>query len=279
MGSAGFAQLAARVSDVAYEVSPLDSQRIFAALGVGRELASGGRVSLHADWQQVNFDNDVLNTDYDLGSAYVRYELKGARTEFSANGGAISFDGANSDTGPLLQLLLTRQMSSASTLVVGAGREFTDAASAFRERPSLLEGVSSTIPATLTSDVFDRTYANVDWRYQRHRTGLVASVRYSDDQYENRQELDVARTELYLALDRQMTPAFSGSVFGSYTDSDYDNAGFEDKVESFGLELSYLIGRHYTLALNVSHEQRKVDGGGTGYDETRSFLRLSYRVR
>jgi hypothetical protein len=279
LGSSGFAEFAARYSDVAYEISPFDSQRIFVAAGAGRELASGSKLSLHADWLQTDFDQELTNTDYELGSAYVRYEVKGARTEFAANAGAIAFDGANEDTGPLLQISLTRQMSSASTLVLGAGHEFTDAATAFRDRPSLLQGVSSTGAATISSDVFTRNYVNLDWNYDRHRSGVVAAVRYSDDEYETRPELDVARTEFYLAFERQMTPAFTGRLFGAYSVSDYKNANFEDEVSTLGLSMGYLMGRHLSLTLDLNHEQRKVDGGGTGYDETRGFLRLNYRVR
>jgi len=279
LGSSGFAELAARYSDVAYELSPLDSRRVFAGVGFGRELASGSRLSLHVDWQRIDFDDDVVNTDYDLASTYARYEVKGARTEFFANVGAIQFDDGNKDSGPFVQLELTRQMSSASKLVVGAGRQFTDAASVFRDRPPLTQGVSTTAPPTLSSDVFDRSYVDANWQYERHRTGVVVSARYSDDEYENRKDLNVKRTELVLSLSRQLTPTISGSVFASHSDSDYDNAGFTDKMNTFGLGMSYLVGRRLVISLDAADEKRSVEGGGNGYDELRGFLTFGYRVR
>ncbi len=97
------------------------------------------------------FDNTEVNTDFNRSSAYVRYEVQGARTDLTANLGVTKVDqGLESLTGPLAKLQLSRQLSSVSKLTFMIARDITDASSAFATLQSGAIGGIVTAPAALS---------------------------------------------------------------------------------------------------------------------------------
>jgi hypothetical protein len=85
------------------------------SLAWGLQLSALSSVSVNVDSERVLFENTVLNTDFELTNAFVRYELQGARTELSAELGDTVVDQTGKSTGgSLAKFNLSRKLSSAA---------------------------------------------------------------------------------------------------------------------------------------------------------------------
>ena len=84
-GGTTFLNLSARVARAQYETSPFNSNRVLGDAAWGFQLSPASTLSLNADTERVLFENTVFNTDFDRSNAFMRYEIQGARTTFSAD--------------------------------------------------------------------------------------------------------------------------------------------------------------------------------------------------
>src|ERR1700677_2328168 len=91
-GALNFATLDLRYSRATYSGSPFDSNRASAGLAFGRQISAGGSVSLNVASERVMFQDTSANTDFLRSSAFVRYQLNGARTDIEVDLGATKID-------------------------------------------------------------------------------------------------------------------------------------------------------------------------------------------
>jgi len=288
LGGVSFMNLSARYARAQYETNPYSSNRGLGSLAVGRYLSAGASVSLDADFERVMFDNATLNTDFDRTSAFGRYELHGARTDFEGDLGAsrISQEGP-STTGPLAKLKLTRRLSAAAMLTLTAGRELTDSSSSFstlQTAGTVGGGIIGSAPAALTSTNYTSNYASAGWQYLRNRTTIALAVRWEKDTYSGQPLLDVERPSGDFNINRQLTRAFSAQLLGRFYKTDYTNAAIASSTASsqyddwlVGGELIWRHGRGLEIRLRCYHDSHVVSAGGSGYSDNRIFLTVGYR--
>lgn len=240
------------------------------------------------------FENTAVNTDFDRTSAFGRYDLHGARTDFEADLGAsrVSQEGSSTN-GSLAKVKLSRKLSAAAKLTLTAGRELTDAGSSFSTLPAGAIGTGGmigtggaigTAPAAQTSDNYTSNYASVGWQYQRNRTTIALDARWEKDTYAGQPQLDVNRPGADFNIQRQLTRAFSAQLLGGLYKSDYPNAAIASNTASSNYEnwllggaLSWRHGRGLEVRLRCDHNSRVVSAGGSGYGENRVFLTVGYR--
>ena len=273
LGSSGFAKLSGRFSRMNYEISDFDSKRLFGGLALGRELSPAASVSLNVNTERFRFDDTLVNTDYDRRSAYLHYEAKGIRTQLGTNFGySDTGNGAGSINGLLAQLMLTRTLSPSMTLRFEGGSQLTDAGDSFRNQPAGAIGGIETGPVSATTQSFKRRYVFV-------RTTIDVTVTWAKDAYDGNPSLDVARSSAELKVERRVTRALTGGIFGGWSRSNYDNIGLDDRDWNGGAELRLAVGAATSVALQYDHFKRSDSALVEGYDENRAFLTVGYRVR
>jgi hypothetical protein len=293
LGSTNFMDVGARYSRADYTVTPISNNRLLGSLQLGHEISASSSLSLNLSEERVLFENTVVNTNYDLGNAYARYELHGARTDISVNLGVnrVTQDGV-SDSGLFTQLELKHKISDAAKITFTAGRQLTDASAGFNALQSSysnnavnVNSVASNSPAAITSDIFLSDYAVAAWSYERHRTTFGLSARWEKDEYVNQPEYDGTRNRLDVDLERQLTHALSAQIFGNLYQSRYDHdlfivtdTGYTEQDGLYGLSLVLREGRGLEFRLRYDHLSRDISAGaGTGYGENRVFLTVGYR--
>jgi hypothetical protein len=303
LGPLGFVDVTARYSRTDYQTSPFDSNRFSASLAVGRQLSASSSVSINATSERVLFDDTLLNTDFNRSSAYLHYEVQGARTSLSANLGVTKADqGGASVTGPLAKIELSRQLSSAAKLIFTAGRDLTDASTSFNGTGGVggaggigitpggslggnntapggaLSGIGTT-PAAVTSANYTVTYASVGWDYVRNRTTFGLTGRWEKDSYDGLPQLDLTRGDAEFRVERKLNRAFSAQLSGNIYRTEYSQANFAETDGRVGGALTYRHGRGLEVRLRYDHTSRIASGiaSGTGYSENRAFLTIGYR--
>jgi len=286
LGPTGFINASVRFTRAQYATSPFSSDRVLGSLAWGRQLSAQSSASLNGDTERVLFDNTLLNSDFERTSAFGRYELHGARTDFSADLGATTIDqSGNSTTGGLARIQLARKLSAAAKLTLSIGRELTDGTNSFSTLQSGAIGVVGTASAALTSNSYTTNYASAGWQYERNRTTLAVSGRWEKDTYGGEQALDYTRSGAEFRVERRLMRTLTAEVFGRYYKTNYPHsivapasgsADFDD--ESIAGILTWRHGRGLELKLKCEHSAR-IAAGINGYRENRAVLTVGYRPK
>jgi hypothetical protein len=285
LGSTSFLDLSARYARAQYATSPFNSNRWFGSLAWGLQLSARSSVSLNADTERVQFENTIVNSDFDRTNGFVRYKIEGARTELSADLGATTISQNGSSTnGGLGKVELARKISAAAKLTLSAGHMLTDASTSFSNLQSGATGVVGAAPAAQTSNNYTSNFASVGWQYMRNRTTLGVSGRWEKDSYSAEPALDNTRSGVELSVQRQLTRSFSAQLVGHYYKTNYNHAivapgagssDYEDGLIAAGL--SWRHGRGLEVRLRFEHTSRAAPGTNAGYGENRGLLTVGYR--
>jgi hypothetical protein len=290
LGGTGFLNMSARVARAEYATSPFNSNRLQGSFAWGLHLSAQSSVSVNGDTERVLFENTVVNTDFERTNGFLRYEVQGARTGFSADLGATRVSeggqGGQATTGPLARINLTRKLSSASQLTLSVGRDLTDGSTSFSTLQSGAIGVVGTAPAALTSASYTSEYGSVLWQYERNRTTVNVSARWGKDVYNGAPQFDVTRDGAEFRVQRQITRALNAEILGRFYKTVYLNPiaaftllngaiNFDDEL--IGGALTWRHGRGLEVKLRVDHSARTTPGVDSGFRENRVFLTVGYR--
>jgi hypothetical protein len=300
LGATTFMDMSARVARAQYETSPYNSDRLLGNLAWGLQLSAQSSVSLNADTERVLFENTIVNTDFDRTNGFVRYEIKGARTDLSADLGATVIDQDGSKTnGGLVKFDVSHKLSAAAKLTLSVGRDLTDASNSFSSLQSGAIGIVGTAPAAQTSDSYTSDYVTAGWQYERNRTIIAVSGHYEKDSYGQAPVLDYSRGGAEFRVERKLTRALNLEVLGRLYKTDYANPaaiaalsalntqngvvppnGSSDFSDSLvGAALTWVHGRALEVRLRVEHSSRVTTGVDAGYRENRVLLTVGYRPR
>jgi hypothetical protein len=302
-GASNYLNASVRYARAQFETSPYNSNRVLGNLAWGYQLSAQSSVSLNGETERVMFQNTALNSDFDRNSGFVQYEVKGARTDFSAelgattisqNSGAISTIGQNgrlttfdqnasSTTGGLAKLQLTRKLSAASNLTLSAGHYLTDASSSFGNLQGGALGTTGTAPAAQTAENYISNYASVGWTYRRNRTTISLSGRWERDTYLGQSQLDNTVGGAEFVVRRRLTHALTAEVLGRIYKTDYVHSvisselGTSDyNIQMVGAALTWRHGHGLEVKMRYEHSA-EVTTGIYGYGENRIMLTVGYR--
>jgi hypothetical protein len=302
-GASSYLNASLRYARAQFGTSPYDSNRVLGDLAWGYQLSAQSSVSLNGQAERVMFQNTALNSDFDRNSGFVQYEVKGARTDFSADlgattisqsAGAISTTGQNgtvttidqnasSTSGGLAKFQLTRKLSAAAKLTVSAGHMLTDASSSFSNLQSGALGTIAAAPAAQTGENYISNYASVGWTYQRSRTTIALSGRWERDTYMGQSQLDNTIDGAEFIVRRRLTYALTAEVQGRIYKTDYLHSIISSELgssdynnEMVGAALTWRHGRGLEVKMSYEHTA-EVTTGIYGYGENRIMLTVGYR--
>lgn len=282
LGSTGFVRLFGRYSATEFESSNFDSERMSAGLGVGRELSSRSRLSMNAITEDIDFENAV-NADYERQSAFLRYELQGARTEVEAQLGYtwLDSDAAQEDGGMLARLSVSREVTTSSTVYISAGRQWADASDALREslqsptadRPVADAGQVRITAAASPAQTDD---ASIGWNFDRNRTAFGLSAGWRQESYETQPLLDRTSYAYDATASRQLGPSLQFGLLAAYVDEEFEGQDRTADEIRLGAFLSWRPGRNFEYALTFDRFDRDTSDGAQEYVENRAFLSVRY---
>jgi hypothetical protein len=306
-GGATFAKLIARYERAQYQTSPFNSNRFLGSFEFGVPLSPRSTVALNVNTERTLFENTLVNTDFDLSSAYASYQLHGSRTDLSGKLGVTRVDQQGvTSSGSLVDLELDRRVSRATTVSFSAGRDLTDALAGFSNLQSGAIGGIGTAQAAVTSGVYTLSYAQLASRFARERTTFNVSARWSRDQYAtgvpvqvigltqasttatNGSALDSSTRGGEFSFEERLTRVLSAQLLGSYYDLEYPYANFSINAGAtryqdsrLGGGLIFRPGHALDIRLRYQHLDRVVAGvgSGTGYRDNVVFLTVGYRPR
>jgi hypothetical protein len=278
LGSAGSLTIFGRYSATQFEESSFDDDRLLGGLSFGREFSARSSLSLNATVERVEFDDQTAGSDYDRQSAFLRYDARGARTTIGAEAGYTEIhDNGATNSSPLFELDVTRNLSERSTLSLRGGIRSSDAASALRDGNITGGGIPGRPAQVSTTDTFETRHAALGWQFSAQRTRFELSAGNEEDRYDSATQLDRDRRYYRASVSRQVTPRFDVRLTASLLSSDYDTAGQGDDETQYGAYFTWNVSGRLYLLLDAEHFSRDSSNLLSEFDETRAFLRLAWR--
>lgn len=284
-GSQNRLTLGARYANTVYEDSPFDSDGYSAQLGFSHLISTASSLAFTARAQQVDYDDDALNADYDQADAFATYAISGARTHLSIDLGYTQLDrdaATDKEDGVLARLNVSRRVSPASTATLTAGHEFQNSAGAFATtQGSGAAGGLSAVPGRQTAQPFTSDYATLGWNFSRVRTGFSLNASVNKQSYEDAPELDQTVTMLSAQFTRALSQRSTLALHGTYSKGDFSQSDPEQPSGDYtdtniGLNFSWRLSRAWSLSATYDYFHRNTDSAVGGYDENRYWLSLIY---
>ena len=292
LGSRTDLSLQGRWSDVSYETSRADSQRLEGTVGLIRQLSERSSMSLNAAAANIDFKDPTEGTDYDRLSGYLGYEARGSRTGLSLQGGYTELRGGGETLdGPLFDLSLTRETSARSRLTLRAGTNLTDSAEMFRlDQGTRSAADASDNPAadpnedvTVSTEPFQADYASLTWGRAGERNSLSLSADWRREDYSFTEARNRESLGFNALLSREISPTLKGRLFGMWRNEDFPETDVNYDEWSFGAGISWTFTRQFSLDVDVTRYEGSGDataaGGLRDYTENRFSLRVNYYPR
>jgi hypothetical protein len=266
-----------RYSRLDYETRPFDNERQSALFWIRREVRRDHWLSINADAERIEFDNDGLTPDYKRRSAYLRYEGTLGRNLLDISAGYTEQE-ILSDTGDgiLLNASWTHQFSTLSQFTLNAGRQFADQGNVFRYQQDITRDLDSVGDLTENGSPFRMDNVDLLYSLTGERTTLAFTVGVSEQRYETQGEndRDDARIELF-AL-RDLTRSLYSSIDVRFQRREFPNIARDDDTLSASLTFGYRFSAAIDLSLRYTYQSRDSSAVTDGFDVHRGDLTLTY---
>jgi hypothetical protein len=277
LGSGNELMIGARYSNVYYQKSPLGSNRYSGSVGVRHELSRLSGISINVSDAAIRYDNSELNPDFNQQQAYARFDARGARTRLSID---VGYDRLKlqhgSDSGPLVRLEATRQISVSSSLTLTLGHDFSEAADSFRLLQALGGASLATQPAQSTANPFKQDYGTLGWEFKRSRTAFGLNGSYFRLSYIGNATLDERRAGGSAYLTRSVTPTVELGVSADYTHDRFTEQNSEFSQWGATAQLTWRAGSMLSLITELTHSRRASTVGSADFIDNRAWVKLRY---
>lgn len=276
--------LRARFSDAAYERTDTDNQRLSGTLGLERQLGPRTSVSLNGTAERVEYEDEALNSNYDRQSAYVGFEAEGARTALGLQAGYTALhDFGDTTDGPLLDLSVSRRLTSRSMLALNAGTHLTDTANAFRRDQSLRGVILGSEDTIVSHDPFQSDFATLAWTLERARSTIRLAADWRAEDHERDVALDRESLGARLTVSRQLRSTLSAALHGAWQHEDFDESGIDFDEWSAGVGFGWSFARNLAISLRGDHIEGSGDtplgAGLRDYTENRVSVAVTFAPR
>jgi hypothetical protein len=244
-----------------------------------RVISDRSSLSLTASLQQVEYDEQLLNADFDKTEGYLRYEAEGARTNLKIDAGYSQLDrdaASGTENGALLRADISRRVSESSTLSLSGAHEFSTAAGAFTNDQGVTTVGLGSAPGRQSADPFTLDRLTLGWGFNRGRTALNLTSSWAQRSYDQNPVLDQTLTTLLARVRRDMSPTISLELSASYTSVTYEPPASDYDDLTAGATFSWRLSRNLTLDVKYDFADRNSDAALTEYTENRLWLTIGF---
>jgi len=283
LGSQLHAQMSLRYSKVSYQLNnnifqldDLNNDRGDASLALIHPLSATSNASLNVSTERVSYDDSMDNPDYTTRTGYLHYDAQGARSKVTLD---VGYDDAlvvgERSHGALVRADAARALSGASTVELSVGQDISDSGNLLRQMQTSNNVSLATGALQRSEDPFTNRYARVNWRFDRHRTGLEVALTQFRETHSIETDLNRTRTELDLNARRNLSEALVLNAAAGYAhDSYFGSTTPSDSYRWATADVAWRFGRHVQMHAQYSHIDQRSDAVSNTYTENRFMLTL-----
>ena len=258
--------------------SASDSTGEKAIASVVHKTALASALSLNAAQTRIHYKSALNDTNFEVRSAYVRWEKIRGRSSIDLRLGATELRGAGIDqSSPLVEFTFRRKTSLRGSVAVAISREFSSAALAFQGNQSFF-GVSRGINnVQVANDPYRSDDVRLSWRTEGDRLQLSTQIDLRRDTYDSNPLLDARLLGAEVYAGRQMSSKIRLFAGGQYRRRQFRSSDSTTTERSISAGIDYSMSPTLYLTLfgrrnNVTDPRNVVSA-----NENLIELRLTYR--
>lgn len=277
LGSQAFMEVAARYEDNYFEVSETDNSNSQARVTLGRALSRNRSISLNATTEAVDFDNDLLNTDFDRHRAFLGFNSEGANGELELNIGYNTVDNGLSEfDGNFVSILVARNIRTSTRFEFSADRRLTDASELFREadQPDFLFGETQRV--TGVGEPVERYGVQMLLRRDRNAVSLYLMATGEDLDYQESNDQDLRRYQFRIGGGRPLGSAWRIRLDAGYVRTSFEESGRDDDSYDVLLTIGRQLSRSLSLSLELTRFDQDSSDDALDYVENVAYLTFRY---
>lgn len=224
---------------------------------------------------ELQYDQEAVDVqDYDQSEAFLRYLVDAGRTKLTMDAGYTRIDRelAGADSGLLLRIEAARAISGRSTLIFGAGQEFSNSAAAFASsQTGEVIGLASQ-SAQQTGLPFVNRFASLGWNIQGNRTGISLLGSWKKQVYDDLTFFDQSFTSFSALVNRDLNAALRADFNATYGKGKFVLRGGEYTDMQTSLGLRWQMSRLLSMSISYSYLDRSSNTTGGDYSENQIWL-------
>lgn len=276
--------LEARYVDTRADVTTeFNSSRYGAALRLTRQFAAGSRLSLNGQWQDVDFDNDLVARDYRRTDAFARYEREYGKLAFEIDAGysQIDYDAGGRRRDPMFRGKIEWEAGARSKLTAIAVDQLSDAAASVNEA-----GTANTIPysvlvngTSLDSSAYHERRYSLAYTYTGTLLSLQVQPYLQKLDYLDAPTPDQTSRGAALTLDYRL-PASMRLGFGADVSRiDYTLSNRGEDTNRYSVSLDKQWSRHWSSSLSYYRYERDSSQPRESISQNAWYASLRYQNR
>ena len=277
MGRATAIDIGARFESNTFEIRNIDSEVVSGQVSLVRSLSPKRSLSLNVSADRIEYDDDVLNSNFDRQTAFIGFSSEMSRGSFTINAGVNEIhDNGDSESGFFGELSVLRKLSSRSNLSFSYNQRFSDAGNIFGlyEGGSQAQGGAQNI--TATSDPFENKNIRLAYDLDRGKSTFSGSLYVNENEYSNSSALDEKRTGVRLGATKEFGSGWTTGLNLDFSRVEFDNADREDDYQYATVSLTKQISRVFDVSLAYLRADRSSDAALADYVDNRYTLTISY---
>lgn len=275
-----------RFSDVHYEQSPLDNERIGGQVGYSRFMNSRNTLSLMVSTDSTEYaDLEIASQDFDIDSAFFRFETNGDRTELSFDVGRTEITvGQDTLTGevmreePLVRIEFDRFGSGGSSWNVSIGQEFSDGGELFRDEQESAINLSDALDVLASASPFLNRYVRLGTRMFRTEAEYEIAVNIGEEEFVNAIAVipDRERFGVEFAYQREFSALWMGRAEFRFDQREFTELNQDDDEFALMVEARRYVTPRVTVGLSFEHRTRSSSFTNADFEEDRILLTAQY---
>lgn len=277
MGSATALEATGRWTRRNYELSDIDSSQLRGQVGLVRALNAHRRLSLNVAHENVEYDNDISNPEFENSSAYLRLESEISRGSLNVSLGMNEIErlGMTAD-GELIDIDFRRELTASSTLFLGYSQQFQDQAAGFVRNQQLSDVATDDAQSFGTSNPFENRLVFITWDFSRPRTTFALSYLINEEDYVAEDVLDRERDRWRIRFSRTMGSSWQFDIIASFAQTDFVGIDRQDDDTDYRVSLSRRFSEAFSIEIGFEREKRESTVPQSSYVENVTSLTFRY---
>lgn len=250
-----------------------DSNRINLISELTHRMSAGSTLSGTYSALLVDYDDDVVNTDFDQHELAATYRGTMPRGNYSLSAGTsyVSRDNGVSNTGALASADVAWQANSRSTYSASFEQNFSD-----RARDDL--GAAAPVAGTARSNVFYDRRLNLGYAYRSTFTEARVQLYVRDQDFEDVTVADEMSVGTVVNFQTEVAPLTDLFLMARYDQYEFTIINRTDDEYAISAAIERQLSRRLSIRGELRRNQRESSDNLQDFEENRIGVRVDYRL-
>lgn len=260
-----------------FEERETDNDQITGSIALNRAISRNRSVGLAATYDDIDYDDDQLNQDFERRSLAATFRSEISRGSLSVDLGINEVEVAGETLdGTLASVSFNRELTARTSFGLGYDRRFSNAGDIFNRFQTGGTGFGETQDIAGDGEPFESQRFSASLRTEAGGNDFSVAVFRSEEDFESDNALERQRDGVRAGVSRRLGSNWRISLDGRFEQSDFQNADREDDNLFANATVSRRLTRTFFVDFTYRYADRGSSDGGFDFTENRYTLTLRF---